>query len=137
MSPPLAGPSPSGRVDIDMSQDLLGRAAAAGRLPARDLAEEINGLLSAAMDQKLPPAPSGFEAQNPFWNRDSTFAGSILSGIMSVVVSRPFGFSNAVEDFRMWQALDRWRFWRFGNSDTSVRPAIKPFAGWLAQAKGI
>jgi aconitate hydratase len=150
MSPPLVVAfALAGRVDIDLSQDPLGKDEAGKDVYLRELwpsLEEINALMSAATDpETYRRLYRDFAAQNPLWNDIPTSTGSVYQWDPESTYIRdpPYfeNFSNAVSD---WCDIYSARpLAIFGDSVTTdhISPAgaIKPNspAGLYLQAKGV
>jgi aconitate hydratase len=150
MSPPLVVAfAIAGRVDIDLSQDPLGRDSDGKDVYLHEIwpsLQEINELLSAAMDpETYRRLYSDFEAQNPLWNDIPTSTGSVYQwDVESTYIQEPpyfENFSNAVGDWR--DVRNARPLAIFGDSVTTdhISPAgaIKPNspAGLYLQAKGV
>jgi aconitate hydratase len=150
MSPPLVVAfAIAGRVDIDLSTDSLGKGSDGKDVYLHELwpsLEEINGLLSAAMDpDTYRRLYRDFEAQNPLWNEIPTSTGNVYQWDQeSTYIQEPpyfENFSNAVEDW--CDVLAARPLAIFGDSVTTdhISPAgaIKPNspAGLYLQAKGV
>jgi aconitate hydratase len=150
MSPPLVVAfAIAGRVDIDLSQDPLGKGSDGKDVYLREIwpdLQEINALMSAAMDpDTYRRLYRDFEAQNPLWNEIPTSTGSVYKwDPESTYIQEPpyfENFSNAVEE---WRDVSNARpLANFGDSVTTdhISPAgaIKPNspAGLYLQAKGV
>jgi aconitate hydratase len=150
MSPPLVVAfAIAGRVDIDLSQDPLGKGSDGNDVYLREIwpdLQEINALMSAAMDpDTYRRLYRDFEAQNPLWNEIPTSTGSVYKwDPESTYIQEPpyfENFSNAVDD---WRDVSNARpLAIFGDSVTTdhISPAgaIKPNspAGLYLQAKGV
>jgi aconitate hydratase len=150
MSPPLVVAfAIAGRVDIDLSQDALGKDQRGSDVYLREIwptLAEINELLGAAMDpETYRRLYRDFEAQNPLWNDIPTSTGSVYKwDTESTYIQEPpyfENFSNAVQD---WCDVRKARpLAILGDSVTTdhISPAgaIKPNspAGLYLQAKGI
>src|SRR6266850_2137631 len=150
MSPPLVVAfAIAGRVDIDVDKDPIGLGRDGKPVYLSDIwpdLQEINGLLSAAMDpETYRRLYSDFEAQNPLWNEIPTSTGSVYQwDTSSTYIQEPpyfENFSNAVEDWR--DVLGARPLAIFADSVTTdhISPAgaIKPNspAGLYLQAKGV
>jgi aconitate hydratase len=150
MSPPLVVAfAIAGRVDIDLSQDALGKDQNGNDVYLREIwptLEEINELLSAAMDpETYRRLYRDFEAQNPLWNDIPTSTGSVYKwDTESTYIQEPpyfENFSNAVQAWR--DVRDARPLAILGDSVTTdhISPAgaIKPNspAGLYLQGKGI
>src|SRR6266498_3857624 len=150
MSPPLVVAfAIAGRVDIDLSQEALGKDSDGKEVYLREIwpdLKEINALMSAAMDpETYRRLYRDFEAQNPLWNDIPTSTGNVYKwDPESTYIQEPpyfENFSNAVED---WRDVHNARSLAiFGDSVTTdhISPAgaIKPNspAGLFLQAKGV
>ena len=150
MSPPLVVAfAIAGRVDIDLSNEPLGKGSDGSDVYLRDIwpdLQEINSLLSAAMDpETYRRLYSNFEAQNPLWNEIPTSTGSVYQwDLESTYIREPpyfENFSNAVDDWRDVRGARPLAI--FGDSVTTdhISPAgaIKPNspAGLYLQSKGV
>jgi aconitate hydratase len=150
MSPPLVVAfAIAGRVDIDLSKDPLGKDSDGKDVYLSEIwpdLQEINGLLSAAMDpETYRRLYRDFEAQNPLWNEIPTSTGSVYQwDTSSTYIQEPpyfENFSNAVEDW--CDVLNARPLAIFGDSVTTdhISPAgaIKPNspAGLYLQANGV
>ena len=150
MSPPLVVAfAIAGRVDIDLSEDPLGKDSDGKDVYLREIwpsLQEINSLLSAAMDpETYRRLYRDFEAQNPLWNEIPTRTGSVYKwDTESTYIQEPpyfEGFNNEVEEWR--DVLGARPLAIFGDSVTTdhISPAgaIKPNspAGQYLQAKGV
>jgi aconitate hydratase A / 2-methylisocitrate dehydratase len=150
MSPPLVVAfAIAGRVDINLSQDSLGKGSRGEEVYLRDLwpsLQEINALMSAAMDpETYRRLYRDFEAQNPLWNEIPTSTGSVYEWDPESTYIRepPYfeNFSNNVEELR--DVFGAGPLAIFGDSVTTdhISPAgaIKPNspAGLYLQAKGV
>ena len=150
MSPPLVVAfAIAGRVDIDLSKDPLGKDRDGKDVYLSEIwpdLQEINGLLSAAMDpETYRRLYRDFEAQNPLWNEIPTSTGSVYQWdpTSTYIQEPPYfeNFSNAVEDWR--DVLGARPLAIFGDSVTTdhISPAgaIKPNspAGLYLQANGV
>lgn len=150
MSPPLVVAfAIAGRVDIDLSNEPLGKGSDGSDVYLRDIwpeLHEINSLLGAAMDpETYRRLYSDFEAQNPLWNDIPTSTGSVYQwDLESTYIREPpyfENFSNAVEDW--CDVLGARPLAVFGDSVTTdhISPAgaIKPNspAGLYLQSKGV
>ena len=150
MSPPLVVAfAIAGRVDIDLSQDPLGKGSDGKDVYLHEIwpsLQEINALLSAAMDpETYRRLYRDFAAQNPLWNEIPSTAGSVYQwDAESTYIREPpyfDGFSNEVQKWR--DVLGARPLAIFGDSVTTdhISPAgaIKPNspAGQYLQAKGI
>ena len=150
MSPPLVVAfAIAGRVDIDLSRDPLGKDRDGKDVYLSEIwpdLQEINGLLSAAMDpETYRRLYRDFEAQNPLWNEIPTSTGSVYQWDSSstYIQEPPYfeNFSNAVEDWR--DVLDARPLAIFADSVTTdhISPAgaIKPNspAGLYLQANAV
>jgi aconitate hydratase len=150
MSPPLVVAfAIAGRVDIDLTQDSLGKGSNGEDVYLRDIwpsVEEINGFMRAALDpETYRRLYRDFEKQNPFWNDIPTSTGNVYEwdSASTYIQEPPYfeGFSNAVED---WCDVHGARpLAIFGDSVTTdhISPAgaIKANspAGLYLQSKGI
>jgi len=150
MSPPLVVAfAIAGRVDIDLSQEALGKDSDGKEVYLREIwpdLKEINALMSAAMDpETYRRLYRDFEAQNPLWNDIPTSTGNVYKwDPESTYIQEPpyfENFSNAVEDWRDVHSARPLAI--FGDSVTTdhISPAgaIKPNspAGLYLQAKGV
>src|SRR6266540_346412 len=150
MSPPLVVAfAIAGRVDIDLSQEALGKDSDGKEVYLREIwpdLTEINALMSAAMDpETYRRLYRDFEVQNPLWNDIPTTTGNVYKwDPESTYIQEPpyfENFSNAVEDWRDVQNARPLAI--FGDSVTTdhISPAgaIKPNspAGLYLQAKGV
>ncbi|HEY8186561.1 MAG TPA: aconitate hydratase [Pyrinomonadaceae bacterium] len=150
MSPPLVVAfAIAGRVDVDLSQDPLGKDSNGNDVYLREIwpnLQEINELMSAAMDpETYRRLYRDFEAQNPLWNEIPTSTGNVYKwDSQSTYIQEPpyfENFSNAVEDWRDVYSARPLAI--FGDSVTTdhISPAgaIKPNspAGLFLQAKGV
>jgi len=150
MSPPLVVAfAIAGRVDIDLSQDPLGKGSDGKDVYLHEIwpsLQEINALLSAAMDpETYRRLYRDFAAQNPLWNEIPSSSGSVYQwDAESTYIREPpyfDGFSNEVQEWR--DVLGARPLAIFGDSVTTdhISPAgaIKPNspAGQYLQAKGI
>jgi len=150
MSPPLVVAfAIAGRVDIDLSKDPLGKDKDGKDVYLSEIwpnLQEINGLLSAAMDpETYRRLYRDFEAQNPLWNEIPTSTGSVYQWDPSstYIQEPPYfeNFSNEVQDWR--DVLSARPLAIFGDSVTTdhISPAgaIKPNspAGLYLQANGV
>ncbi len=150
MSPPLVVAfAIAGRVDIDLSNDPIGVGKDGENVYLRDVwpgLEEINGLLSAALDpETYRRLYRDFEAQNPLWNEIPTSTGSVYEwDHKSTYIQEPpyfENFSNAVGEWR--DVLGARPLAIFGDSVTTdhISPAgaIKASspAGRYLQEKGV
>jgi aconitate hydratase len=150
MSPPLVVAfALAGTIDIDLSQEPLGKDSEGQDVYLRDIwpsVAEINALLSAATDpETYRRLYRDFAAQNPLWNDIPTSTGSVYQWDPESTYIRdpPYfeNFSNAVSD---WCDVYSARpLAIFGDSVTTdhISPAgaIKPNspAGLYLQAKGV
>jgi aconitate hydratase len=150
MSPPLVVAfAIAGRVDIDLSQDSLGRDTDGKDVYLHEIwpsLEEINTLLSAAMDpETYRRLYRDFEAQNPLWNEIPTSTGNVYQwDPESTYIQEPPYFENFSNDVGEFQdVLGARPLAIFGDSVTTdhISPAgaIKPNspAGLYLQSKGI
>ena len=150
MSPPLVVAfAIAGRVDIDLSQDSLGKGSDGKDVYLHELwpsLQEINALMSAAMDpETYRTLYRDFEKQNPLWNDIPTSTGNVYQwDAESTYIQEPpyfENFSNAVEEWCDVRGARPLAI--FGDSVTTdhISPAgaIKPNspAGLYLQAKGI
>ena len=150
MSPPLVVAfAIAGRVDIDLSQDPLGKGGDGNDVYLREIwptLQEINELMSTAMDpETYRRLYRDFEAQNPLWNEIPTSTGNVYKwDPQSTYIQEPpyfENFSNAVEDWRDVYGARPLAI--FGDSVTTdhISPAgaIKPNspAGLFLQAQGV
>jgi aconitate hydratase len=150
MSPPLVVAfAIAGRVDIDLSQDSLGKGSDGKDVYLHEIwpkLEEINALLSAAMDpDTYRQLYRDFEAQNPLWNDIPTSTGNVYQwDTESTYIQEPPYFENFSNDVGEFQnVLSARPLAIFGDSVTTdhISPAgaIKPNspAGLYLQSKGI
>jgi aconitate hydratase len=150
MSPPLVVAfAIAGRVDIDLSQDSLGKGSDGKDVYLHEIwpdLEEINALLSAAMDpDTYRQLYRDFEAQNPLWNDIPTSTGNVYQwDTESTYIREPPYFENFSNDVGEFQnVLGARPLAIFGDSVTTdhISPAgaIKPNspAGLYLQSKGI
>jgi aconitate hydratase len=150
MSPPLVVAfAIAGRVDIDLSQDSLGKGSDGKDVYLHEIwpdLEEINELLSAAMDpDTYRQLYRDFEAQNPLWNDIPTSTGNVYQwDTESTYIQEPPYFENFSNDVGEFQnVLSARPLAIFGDSVTTdhISPAgaIKPNspAGLYLQSKGI
>ncbi len=150
MSPPLVVAfAIAGRIDLDISKDPLGKDSDGKDVYLHEIwpsLEEINALLSAAMDpETYRRLYRDFEAQNPLWNEIPSSSGSVYQwDAESTYIREPpyfEGFSNEVQQWR--NVMSARPLAIFGDSVTTdhISPAgaIKPNspAGQYLQAKGI
>jgi len=150
MSPPLVVAfAIAGRVDIDLSNDPIGKGSDGKDVYLRDVwpsLQEINGLLSAALDpETYRTLYRDFEAQNPLWNEIPTSTGSVYEwDSQSTYIQEPpyfENFSNAVGEWRDVKGARPLAI--FGDSVTTdhISPAgaIKSSspAGMYLQEKGV
>jgi aconitate hydratase len=150
MSPPLVVAfAIAGRVDIDLSQDSLGKGSDGKDVYLHEIwpnLEEINALLSAAMDpETYRRLYRDFEAQNPLWNEIPTSTGNVYQwDPESTYIQEPpyfENFSNEVGEFEDVSGARPLAI--FGDSVTTdhISPAgaIKPNspAGLYLQSKGV
>ena len=150
MSPPLVVAfAIAGRVDIDLSQDSLGKGSDGKDVYLHELwpsLQEINALMSAAMDpETYRTLYRDFEKQNPLWNDIPTSTGNVYQwDAESTYIQEPpyfENFSNAVEEWCDVRGARPLAI--FGDSVTTdhISPAgaINPNspAGLYLQAKGI
>jgi aconitate hydratase len=150
MSPPLVVAfALAGRVDIDLSQDPLGKGSDGQDVYLRDVwptLQEISDLLRSALEpETYRKLYRDFADQNPLWNEIPTSTGNVYEwDPESTYIQEPpyfDGFSNAVED---WRDVHNARpLAVFGDSVTTdhISPAgaIKPNspAGLYLQEKGV
>src|SRR3989441_6920420 len=109
MSPPLVVAfALAGRVDIDLTNDPLGKGHDGEDVYLRDVwpsVQEINNLMRAAFDpETYRRLYRDFEKHNPLWNDIPTSTGNVYEwDAESTYIQEPpyfEGFSNAVEDWR-------------------------------------
>ena len=150
MSPPLVVAfAIAGRVDIDLTNDPIGKGSDGKDVYLRDVwpsLQEINSLLSAALDpETYRTLYRDFQAQNPLWNEIPTSTGSVYEwDTQSTYIQEPpyfENFSNAVGEWRDVHGARPLAI--FGDSVTTdhISPAgaIKSSspAGMYLQEKGI
>ncbi len=150
MSPPLVVAfAIAGRVDIDLSNDPIGTGSDGREVYLHDVwpsLEEINGLLSAALDpETYRRLYRDFEAQNPLWNEIPTSTGSVYEwDTESTYIREPPYFDNFSNAVGNWADVHGARpLAIFGDSVTTdhISPAgaIKSSspAGMYLQEKGV
>jgi aconitate hydratase len=150
MSPPLVVAfAIAGRVDIDLSRDPIGTGSDGKEVFLRDVwpnMQEINGLLSAALDpETYRRLYRDFAEQNPLWNDIPTSTGSVYEwDAQSTYIQEPPYFENFSNAVGEWCDVRGARpLAIFGDSVTTdhISPAgaIKSSspAGMYLQEKGI
>jgi aconitate hydratase len=150
MSPPLVVAfAIAGRVDIDLSSDPIGTGSDGKAVYLRDVwpsMQEINGLLSAALDpETYRRLYRDFAEQNPLWNDIPTSTGSVYEwDQQSTYIQEPPYFENFSNAVGEWCDVHSARpLAIFGDSVTTdhISPAgaIKSSspAGMYLQEKGI
>jgi aconitate hydratase len=150
MSPPLVVAfALAGRIDIDLTNDPLGKGSNGEDVYLRDVwpnLAEINELMRAALDpETYRRLYRDFEKQNPLWNDIPTSTGNVYEwDSQSTYIQEPpyfDGFSNAVEEWKDVYGARSLAI--FGDSVTTdhISPAgaIKANspAGLYLQSKGI
>ena len=150
MSPPLVVAfALAGRVDIDLSREPLGKGSDGREVYLQEIwpsLEEINSLLSAAMDpETYRRLYRDFAGQNPLWNEIPTSTGNVYQWdpVSTYIQEPPYfeHFRNEVAQFR--NVLGARPLAVFGDSVTTdhISPAgaIKPNspAGLYLQSKGV
>ena len=150
MSPPLVVAfALAGRVDVDLSREPLGKGSDGREVYLQEIwpsLEEINSLLSAAMDpETYRRLYRDFDGQNPLWNEIPTSTGNVYQWdpVSTYIQEPPYfeNFRNEVAQFR--NVLGARPLAIFGDSVTTdhISPAgaIKPNspAGLYLQSKGV
>jgi len=150
MSPPLVVAfAIAGRVDIDLTNDPLGKGSDGQPVYLRDIwpsMSEIGELLRSAFDPKTYRELYGnFADQNPYWNAIPTVTGDVYDWDgESTYIREPPYFENFSNEVGTWQnVVDARPLAIFGDSVTTdhISPAgaIKASspAGLYLQSKGV